>query len=215
MGNRHKDKWTRALPWVLMGKRVALQPDLDASASMLTFGKSIEIPGQLLGHPGPPLNSEQSKMLLEELYKMNAEPAIQTSSTACPRDISKMDSATHVYVKVDQPLGLNPRFKGPYKIESRPSRSQIRVRIGSYASGEARYQTFHWDQCKIAHLREGAAEGSRENLGRKPNAKPPSGLANNSKQTDATGNSSNLPSNVNKDSGAKIQNADQSSGVPV
>ena len=67
MGNEHGDKWVRALPWVLLGKRVQVQPDLDASAASLVFGKALEIPGQLLGHPGPPLTNLQTRALLEEL----------------------------------------------------------------------------------------------------------------------------------------------------
>ena len=37
MGEKLKNNWMRALPWVMLGKRVAVQPDLDASAAMLTF----------------------------------------------------------------------------------------------------------------------------------------------------------------------------------
>merc|ERR1712102_87732 len=40
MGNHHGDKWTSALPWVMLGNRAALQPALDASSSMLAFGRS-------------------------------------------------------------------------------------------------------------------------------------------------------------------------------
>ena len=55
MGDKHGDQWMRALPWVLLGKRVAYQPDLDASSSLLAFGRSPLIPGQMLGEAGPPL----------------------------------------------------------------------------------------------------------------------------------------------------------------
>ena len=81
MGNKHGDKWVKALPWVLLGKRIAVQPDIDASAAQLVMGKSLDIPGQVLGHPGPPLSSLETKALLEELYRMSAQPAHQTSST--------------------------------------------------------------------------------------------------------------------------------------
>ena len=169
MGNKHGDKWTTALPWVLLGKRSALQPDLDASASMLAFGRSPDLPGQLLGHPGPPLSNLQTKALLEELYKMDNKPAIQTSATVDPIDISFTDKVTHVYVKVDEPKGLNPRFEGPYRIMSRPSRSQVQVRVGSFVDGTPRLVTFNWQSCKPAHMRENAPEGSRPNIGRRPN----------------------------------------------
>ena len=103
MGNTHQDKWMRALPWVLLGKRIQVQPDLDTSAASLVYGKSLAIPGQLLGDPGPPLNTVQTKALLEELYKMSAKPALPTSTVVDPIDISYTNSATHVYVKVEEP----------------------------------------------------------------------------------------------------------------
>ena len=173
MGNKHGDKWTSALPWVLLGKRAALQPDLDASASMLAFGRSPSLPGQLLGHPGPPLSNLQTKALLEELYKLDNKPAIQTSATVDPIDITFTNNATHVYVKIEEPKGLCPRFEGPYKIVSRPIRSQVEVRVGSHADGSPRLLKFHWSSCKIAHMSENDPEGSRANIGRKPRPDPP------------------------------------------
>ena len=173
MGNHHGNKWHKALPWVLLGKRIAVQPDLDALAATLVFGKTLEIPGQLLGHPGPPLTNLETKALLEELYQLENKKAQQTSTVTNPIDMSKTNKATHVYVKVAEPRGLNPRFEGPYAIVSRPSRSQIQVRVGSYASGAPRLLTFHWDMCKIAHMRDGAEVGSRKNIGRKPGPHPP------------------------------------------
>merc|ERR1711978_475225 len=109
MGNTHGDKWVQALPWVMLGKRIAVQPDIDASAAQLVMGKSLDIPGQVLGHPGPPLSTVEIKALLEELYKMSAQPALPTSSVPKQHDISHTDKATHVYVKVDTPTGLSAR----------------------------------------------------------------------------------------------------------
>ena len=183
MGNHHGDKWTQALPWVLLGKRAALQPDLDASASMLAFGRSPCLPGQLMGEPGPPLSNLQTKALLEELYKLDNKPAIQTSATVDPIDISYTDKITHVYVKVDEPRGLSPRFEGPYKVVSRPSRSQVQVRVGSFANGDPRLVTFHWSSCKPAHMRQDAPEGSRPNLGRRPE---PTAVPSNDKNKQAS-----------------------------
>ena len=108
----------------------------------------------------------QVRALLEELYRMEAKPALQTSSKSNEIDISATDSATHVYVKIDEPRGLSARFEGPYEIVSRPSRSQVEVRIGSYVTGEPRLATYHWSSCKVAHMRESASEGSRPKLGR-------------------------------------------------
>ena len=136
---------------------------------MLAFGRSPLIPGQLLGHPGPPLTSLQTKALLEEMYKLESNPALPTSSKQTSLDISHTDDATHVYIKVDEPKGLCPRFEGPFKVISRPSRSQIQVRLGSYANGEPRLATYHWHSCKPAYVRPDFVEGSRPKLGRRPN----------------------------------------------
>ena len=90
---------------------------------------------------------------------------------ANPVDISNTDQASHVYVKVAEPQGLSSRFEGPYPIVSRPSRSTVQLRLGSYANGVPRLQEYHWSSCKVAHLRDGASDGQRPNLGR-PRTKP-------------------------------------------
>ena len=147
MGNSHGDKWMTALPWVLLGKRSAFQPDLNTSAALLTLGKSPQLPSQLLGDPGPPLTNLETKSLLEELYKMSAKPALPTSTVSAPLDISKTENATSVYVAVDKPKGLAWKYEGPHEIISRPSKSQVEVRLGSYVDGTPRLQTFHWSSC--------------------------------------------------------------------
>merc|ERR1711923_692547 len=136
MGSEHGEKWMQALPWVLLAKRVSFQPDLNTSAAMLCLGKSPVLPGQLLGQPGPPLTTLETRQLLEELYKMSAKPALPTSSVENPIDISKTSKATHVYVRVDNPKGLASKFEGPFEIVSRPSRSQVEVRVGSFVNGQ-------------------------------------------------------------------------------
>ena len=173
MGSHHGDKWMRALPWVLLGKRIAFQPDLDTSAALLLYGRSPEIPGQILGHPGPPLNNLQTRALLEEMYKLESNPAQQTSAKVVINDLKATQNASHVYVKREDPKGLTPRFEGPFEIVSRPSHSQVQVRIGSYVSGEPRLATYNWRSCKVAHLRENFLEGSRPSLGRKKSRPEP------------------------------------------
>ena len=197
MGHTHGKNWARALPWVLMAKRAQVQPDLDASASQLVFGKSIALPGQLLGHPGPPLTNLQTKKLLDQLYQLENKPAIQTSATVNPIDISYTDKATHVYVKNEDSTGLATKFLGPFLIVSRPSRTQVEIKVGVYANGEARTVIYHWSSCKIAHLRPDAVEGQRPQLGRpknlpRPDPTTPGGVLNQNQQTQSTG--SNPPS---------------------
>ena len=102
---------------------------------------------------------------------MSAKPAFPTSSTIQPLDISFTDKASHVYVKVEEPKGLSPKFEGPYPIVNRPTRTTVQVRLGSYVNGDPRLQTYNWRSMKIAHLRPNASEGSRPVLGRRPASK--------------------------------------------
>ena len=105
---------------------------------------------------------------------MSEKPAIQTTSINNPIDISKTEDAEFVYVKMHEPKhGLSPRFEGPFRVISRPSRSQVQVRVGSFVDGRPRLSTFHWSSCKIAHVRPDTVEASRPNIGRKPKVTPP------------------------------------------
>ena len=170
MGNSHRDQWMSALPWVLLGKRVQYQPHLDASSAQLVLAMSPRIPGQLLGEPGPPLNTAQTRALLDQLYQLTDRPGIQTSNNKKPNNISHTEEVSHVYVKVDSPQSLCPKFEGPYEIYSRPSRSQVEVKIGLFKDGRPRLLTFHWSSCQVANLRDGAEAASRPALGRRPKA---------------------------------------------
>ena len=166
MGNDHRDQWFRALPWVLLGQRVRFQPNLDASSAQLVLQMSPRIPGQLLGDPGPPLTNVQTRALLDQLYKLADRPPVPTSGRRVFKDISETDEASHVYVKVDKPLSLQPKWEGPYRILSRPSRSTVEVKLGMFRNGEVRKAVYHWSLCKIAYLREEQADASRPALGR-------------------------------------------------
>ena len=105
---------------------------------------------------------------------MSDKPPIPTSGKRIFKDISETESATHVYIKVDNPLSLSPKFEGPYKIVSRPSRSQVEVKLGLYADGSLRTQVYHWSSCKVAAMRDSGHEAARPKLGRPPKVEPTS-----------------------------------------
>ena len=168
MGQDHKDQWFMALPWVMLGLRVKYQPNLDASAAQMVLQMSPKIPGQLVGDSGPPLNSSQSRALLDQLYRLADRPPIPTSGKRVFKDISETEDATHVYVKVDNPLSLCPKFEGPYRIISRPSRSTVELKLGMFKNGAVRSQVYHWTSCKVAAMRDQAVEAERPRLGRPP-----------------------------------------------
>ena len=99
---------------------------------------------------------------------MSDKPPVPTSGRRVFKDISETDEATHVYVKVANPLALQPKWEGPYKILSRPSRSTVEVKIGMFRNGEVRKSVYHWTSCKVAYLRQDQPEAHRPPLGRRP-----------------------------------------------
>ena len=166
MGDTHRENWQRALPWVLLGKRVQYQPHLDASSAQLVLATTPRIPGQLLGEAGPPLNTAQTRALLEQLYKLSDRPGVPMSGKRESANIQHTESATHVYVKIDNPKNLGSKFEGPYEILERPSRSTVKIKVGTYHNNEPRTLVFHWSACKVANMRENAIAAERPKLGR-------------------------------------------------
>ena len=149
----------------------------------MVLGKSPKLPGQLLRDPGPPLNTVETRALLDQLYKLHDKPGIPTSARTEELDISFTNNATHVYIKVSKPESLCAKFEGPYRIHSRPSRSTIEVELGKKKDGSLRLSTYHWSSAKVAHMREGAVVAERPKLGRPPKRPPqasPSSDTNNS-----------------------------------
>ena len=90
----------------------------------------------------------------------------------------------------------------------------IELKIGTFANGSPRLQVYHWNSCKVAHVRDGQEEGARPQLGRKPNPRPnPEPTADKlSASSPETNMADNFPANVviNKtpveQATAKIQN---------
>ena len=75
MGDTHKANWMTQLPFTLLGRRVAFQPDLGSSSSFLTIGSSPIIPGLVFPDTPPVENHE----LLKTLQMNAARPPVQMS----------------------------------------------------------------------------------------------------------------------------------------
>ena len=168
MVDKHQGRWMDHLPWVLMGRRNAVQPDIGASPSELAFGMGMRIPGQILNDPGDPPTTEELGQLLERVRTGTNRSAKQTSDHSKPEPKFPEIPAhvTHVYTKQHKAQGLQTPYEGPFLIESRPSRSTVRIEVGQYKSGEKRYEIRHFNDLKIAHPDSLAAPATRPKLGR-------------------------------------------------
>ena len=119
MGEAYKQDWYLHLPWVLLSRRVALLPDVGTSSSKLVLGVNPVVPGQLVGDPQPPMSASDLRGLVDHLERAADEPAIGMSSHSKEKQEhmpTTTDTATHVYIKQDNPKGLLQSYTGPHKI---------------------------------------------------------------------------------------------------
>ena len=82
-------------------------------------------------------------------------------------------SVTHVYARQHNTRGLEERYKGPFKILDRPTRSTLVIKAGLTNSGEDRRELRSWADCKPAYRREDNLEASRPKRGRPPKEQEP------------------------------------------
>ena len=168
MADKHQSKWMDFLPFVVLGKNSAVQPDIGASPNELAFGSALRLPGQLLQDPGQIQSDEDLKDLLQEVRKKTANPAVQPSRhSPLEKPLPEIPAnVTHVYTRQHKTTGLQPPFEGPFRIASRPSRSTVKLEVGIYNNGEARYEIRHLNDLRLAHPESLVAPAVRPKLGR-------------------------------------------------
>ena len=168
MGETHQDRWLDFLPFVLLGRRVAYQPDLGASASELTFGKNVTIPGEILQEPDSSSDISSVKELLSSIKQKTDRQSVQPSRHSLPEPAFPHipDTVTHVYTKQHQKTGLQAAFEGPFAVAERVSRSVWKIEVGEYKDGRKRYEYRHLNDLKFAHPKSLAAPAHRPKLGR-------------------------------------------------
>ena len=169
MGDTYQSRWMERLPFTLLGKRISYQPDLDTSSAELVLGTTVTVPGALVGDPGPPLNKSEIHKLLNVLHQKAARPSKPMSRHMKPEEIympEDIQKATHVYILLDKTNPLSKKYFGPCPIVSRPSKTTVTIKKGTYVSGLPVLTTVHWSLCKVANKRPEALEGQCPTRGR-------------------------------------------------
>ena len=168
MGEKHQDQWLNYLPFVLMGRRTAVQPDIGASSSELAFGMNIRIPGQILYNPKDVETEESLQQMLKEVREKTNKKISQPSRHNPPeKNFPEIpNSATHAYTKQHQVTGLSCPYEGPFKIAERLSNSTVKLEVGLYKDGSIRYEIRHLNDLKFAHPDSLTAPAQRPKLGR-------------------------------------------------
>ena len=136
MGEKFQGNWYHVLPWALLGMRTAFNKDLGTSSNEMTLGTHVQVPGSILqdiSEEEPNINDILTKIRIKD-----SKPAIPTSTTPQKEQSPPSNEVTHVYVKQHDTKGLDPRYRGPFRIISRPSRSTLEIKVGLTQAGEVR-----------------------------------------------------------------------------
>ncbi|GFT17167.1 RNA-directed DNA polymerase from mobile element jockey [Trichonephila clavipes] len=104
-------KWTENLPAVLLGLRVAVNPDMNASSAELVYGVSLRLPAEIC--------TDTSSMPLDYGFvqqlknQMNHLKPLSTSTHGFSKIFvhPKLDDCSHVFLRVDK---VSPSLSQPY-----------------------------------------------------------------------------------------------------
>jgi hypothetical protein len=118
---RHADqRWTDALPIVLLGIRTAFKDDLQASVADLVYGEPLRVPGELLN---PTTCTVEPSHLINQLRRHMQRLSLVTAARhASPATFVHKDlqDSTHVFLRQDATRrALDPPYSGPHKVISR------------------------------------------------------------------------------------------------
>jgi cleavage and polyadenylation specificity factor subunit 1 len=127
----HADqRWTDAVPIVLLGIRKAFKEDLQASVADLVYGEPLRVPGELLTPATRTVEpSHVINRLRRHMQRLSPVPAARHASPAAFVHKDLLDS-THVFLQQDATRrALDPPYSGPHEVLSRREKTlQLSVR---------------------------------------------------------------------------------------
>ncbi|GFT77148.1 retrovirus-related Pol polyprotein from transposon 412 [Trichonephila clavipes] len=113
-------KWTETLPAVLLGLRVAVKPDINASSAELVYGVSLRLPAEICTDTSSiPLDYgfvQQLKNQMNHLKPLSTSPHGFSKNFVHP----KLNDCSHVFLRVDKVSpSLSQPYTGPHEVLSR------------------------------------------------------------------------------------------------
>jgi len=142
------EKWTEALPLVLLGIRTAYKEDLQSSAAELVYGEPLRVPGELLVAAAPKVESSAfMQQLHRHMNQLRPTPAARHGSptTFIHKDLG---DSTHVFLRQDAiRRALEPPYSGPHEVIARTDKTLTIVVRG-------RHVTVSADRVKPAYILE-------------------------------------------------------------
>lgn len=120
----HTDtKWVDALPLVLIGLRCSVNPDIGYSPAELTYGTTLQIPGQFVTEKSYLANNEWVSSFCD--YMQNIQTTEVKRHGRKPIYIpQELATCTHVFLRNDAVLKpLQQPYTGPYRVIRRTDKT--------------------------------------------------------------------------------------------
>jgi len=125
----NEERWTKALPLVLLGLRTTLREEFLASPAELVYGETIRLPGDFLQENSSSLSQTEVISNLQNLFS-NIRP-VKPSNHAKHKifKFKELDNCTHVFVKTMHKMGWQSPYDGPYLVVKRsPSYYEVKIK---------------------------------------------------------------------------------------
>ena len=177
IGDTKREHWMDYLPFVMLGRRISLHNDMGCSPAEVAFGEPLVIPGALTD-PSAPDNKNIRDIIQNVQQSVNRKPTPTSKHRQEPVYFPEsINTTTHVYLKVQDGRSLMPKYVGPMLIVDRPTKSTIKIKVGTYADGRDRVEEHHWQNCRPAFVGPDTPLHQKPALGRParptPSAPPP------------------------------------------
>ena len=117
-------QWLDHLPAIMLGIRNLPVADSGLSPSQFVFGAPTRLPGCFATAPPSGRTPQEFVAQLRDIVRsLRAPPHEWHGNTGLPgyRD-PQLDSASHVYVRVENRHGLDPFYRGPYAVIERTAK---------------------------------------------------------------------------------------------
>ena len=198
MGDKYQGNWIKYLPWALLGQRTAFNRTLGTSSAFMSFGFHPQVPGTILQEPTLAEDSEATlENVLSKLQFINDRVALPTSAEPLKEFKEPPKNLTHIYAKQHDTKGFDSRYRGPFRVKSRPTRTTVEIKVGE---NRDRSEIRHFGDVKPAYLRDDAVEAERPRRGRPPKAEVPLKDTTSPQPQSSTETSLQLPDQNNENS---------------
>lgn len=111
------NNWIDELPLVLLGLRIVIKDDINASPAEMTYGKSLTMPGQFFeGVSESPIDTEFVRKFKQTMSRFKpADPKYHGQPKFFVHP--ELNNAKHVFIRIDaHRTPLQAPYKGPYEV---------------------------------------------------------------------------------------------------